>query len=70
MTKPKTDKPIPKNQRSKRTSLWLDNGLRKSLDQRCRVEGRSLANAIEFYLRKGLGKPAKGEADASATIFG
>ncbi|MDI1263894.1 MAG: hypothetical protein PS018_11615 [bacterium] len=64
----------PKNQRSKRTSMWLDNGLRAQLDKRATAEGRSLAQTIEFYLRKGLGlratvqKTQPGESDAP--IFG
>lgn len=49
--------------------MWLANELRTQLDRRAKADRRSLAQTIDFYLRKGLGKPAKDEADAS-TIFG
>lgn len=74
VTKKSATKRVPKNQRSKRTSMWLDNGLRQTLDQRAKAEDRSLANTIEFYLRKGLGlKVASKTADEGkpdATVFG
>lgn len=71
----------PKNQRSKRTSIWLDNSLRKQLDAKASAEGRSLAGTIEFYLRKGLGvktapalkSSSEAEAETGAkhgTVFG
>ncbi|WP_316397313.1 hypothetical protein [Bradyrhizobium sp. 33ap4] len=68
----------PKNQRSKRTSIWLDNALRAKLDERAEREGRSLAGSIDFYLRKGLGLKTGGNAStneekpdaAAAPIFG
>jgi len=75
VTKKSATPRVPKNKRSKRTSMWLDNGLRRALDERAKKEARSLANTIEFYLRKGLGlktdaKPAdEGKTDA-APIFG
>jgi hypothetical protein len=51
--------------------MWLANDLRKQLDTRAKNDRRSLAQTIDFYLRKGLGKPTKGEADAApAPIFG
>jgi hypothetical protein len=67
-----TKKParLPKNKISKRTSMWLANDLRRQLDTRARNDRRSLAQTIDFYLRKGLGKPAKESADAAAPIFG
>lgn len=65
----------PKNQRSTRTSMWLDNGLRKHLDARAAAEGRSLAGTIEFYLRKGLGlkttpAPKSSSEAQNETVFG
>jgi hypothetical protein len=63
----------PKNQRSKRTCIWLDNGLRAKLDERASKEGRSLASTIDMTLRKGLGlktQPAATEGKADAPIFG
>ncbi len=71
MTKKAATPRVPKNKTSKRTSMWLDNGLRRQLDTRAKNDRRSLAQTIDHYLRKGLGKPAKDEADAApATIFG
>lgn len=52
-----------------RTSIWLDNDLRKKLDARRDKEGRSLANMIEVLLRDGLKRDPKAEP-ASATVFG
>jgi hypothetical protein len=63
-------KRVPKNKVSRRTSMWLANELRTQLDRRAKADRRSLAQTIDFYLRKGLGKPAKDVADAPATIFG
>lgn len=70
-----TKKPTPKNKRSKRTSMWLDNGLRQKLDDRAARDGRSLAATIDIYLRKGLGlktgaTSANPEEKADAPIFG
>jgi hypothetical protein len=56
-------KAVPKTKRSKRTSIWLDNDLRFQLDRRAKAAGRSLAETIEFYLRKGLNKPEKEAPD-------
>jgi hypothetical protein len=63
-------KRVPKNKVSTRTSMWLANELRAQLDRRAKAERRSLAQTIDFYLRKGLGKPAKEEPNAAAPIFG
>ncbi|MGZ5988759.1 MAG: hypothetical protein ACXWLZ_06895 [Rhizomicrobium sp.] len=71
MTKKSATPRVPKNKISKRTSMWLANDLRAQLDRRAKADRRSLAQTIDFYLRKGLGKPTKGEADAApAPIFG
>lgn len=70
MTKKSAIPRVPKNKISRRTSMWLANDLRSLLDKRAKADNRSLAFTIEHYLRKGLGKPTKGEPDASATIFG
>lgn len=71
MTAAKIKRPA-KNKVSKRTSMWLANELRAQLDRRAKADRRSLAQTIDFYLRKGLGKPtaAKDEPDAAAPIFG
>lgn len=70
MTKKSATPRVPKNKISKRTSMWLANDLRRQLDTRAKNDRRSLAQTIDFYLRKGLGKPAKETPDASAPIFG
>lgn len=65
MTKTTTTKRKPKS----RTSIWLENDLRKQLDRRAESTGNSLARVITDTLRKGLSK-SKGEPDATPTIFG
>jgi hypothetical protein len=71
VTKKSATPRVPKNKISKRTSMWLANDLRRLLDTRAKNDRRSLAQTIDFYLRKGLGKPTKDAPDAdSATIFG
>lgn len=69
MTKKSATPRVPKNKRSKRTSLWLDNDLRKRLDARAKATNRSLAFTIEETLQRGLGKAAKESPDA-ASVFG
>jgi hypothetical protein len=68
-------KPKPKNQRSKRTCIWLDNTVRAKLDERAQKDGRSMAGTIDMLLRKGLGLKTQSaapatESKADAPIFG
>lgn len=64
MKKPTAKK--PKKLKS-RTSIWLEDDLRKQLDRRVETSGLSLARVITDTLRRGL---KKGGADAAPTIFG
>lgn len=53
-----------------RTSIWLDDDLRARLDERAKLDRRSLAQTIDHLLRAGLGRQPKKAQAADATIFG
>lgn len=78
--KPKTAR-ISKNAGKTRTSMWLDNALRKMIDTQAEKEQRTFAFMAEALLRKGLGlkpiappvrpdKAAKPDVKSDAPIFG
>lgn len=67
---PKTQR-ISKNAGKTRTSMWLDDTLRKRIDERAAKEQRSLAFMLDALLRKALGlsprnEPAKASKTAEA----
>lgn len=62
---------MSKKSKKSRTSIWLEDDLRKQLDRRKAATGNSLARVITDTLRKGLARsPTKDAPDAAAPIFG